>query len=270
MTVTTLDTSTSPLPFAQGGNAATSAASAYINLLATRSISGVTTLDSTDFGKTIICGGAGPGNYDVTLPPVSAGKTIRFIIATTGYGNVSLQPASGTIQGFTFATFSQGEGCEVYCDGTNWFIIHQTLNGIYASISDATGGQTITGAGPYVQIHFDTVISDPWGFYNTGTFEYVPLFPGRYQAQFFHRCTGSFVATTEIDAALYINGSAASAYGNFIEGTVTAYTRTNSFQFNTDGTGDAIDFRLANDTINMTTAASSYILINRISNLFVP
>ena len=89
------------------------------------SITGTTSLSSTDFGRMHVCTGTS-ANYTVTLPSPTnnSGGFIGFIMDGGLTKLVTIaQNASETIDGATSRVMWANEIAILYCDGTNWIKI---------------------------------------------------------------------------------------------------------------------------------------------------
>ena len=261
MTVTTLDTSISPLPFSQGGTNAITAEAAYINLLAIRSISAITTLDATDFGKTIICGGASA--YTVTLPTPTNGKTIRFVFNTTSNAIVTLSPPSGTMSGQATLKFGTYESCEIYSDGTNWNLIRVTLQPCLAGASAGT-----TGIAQNVEtvLPANTKLYDIGSFFNTSTHIYTPKYPGIYDIDFtitFHSGS-SFTNGSLFELQVLFSGTDVYAPDTRNGGTSNEVTVVGHYSQEMNGSTDTLTVR-AYQTDGSVVTFDGYVFYKRVS-----
>lgn len=235
MTVTTLDTSTSPLPATQGGTNATSFSSAYINLLNTASFSNTATiLTSTAYGQTCIFDTTGSYSSgavtQITLPAAQAGKTIRFIFNNAGTYSYKIVPPSGTINGQSQVYYGAAEGCELYTDGTNWWTISQCLMPVFWNVYN-NANQTVT-AGAAPQLAFNTVTYSS-AVTLDGSNNLYPHYVGTYN--FSCEQGPNVIATTNNESQLFINDDLGTI---FCQGSTWLSTSAaNTAQITTTGQG---------------------------------
>ena len=140
-------------------------------------VSTTTVLNSSAFGAIVQCTGATP--YSVTLPTHSANKIIQFTIQTSANALVTLVPSSGLINGQTSIIYGTGEGCQLFDDGTNYWIMEQNLQPVSFLVS-LVGNAQSTPSSVQTVIQFTIKPFDVGNFFNTTTFTYKPLYPGKY------------------------------------------------------------------------------------------
>ena len=165
------------------------------------SVNTTTVLTSVALGREVICTGA--SSYVLTLPAVAANLYFDIFSQTTSSAIVTITPASGTIAGQTTLPIGSGDGVRIMSDGTNWWVLNHWLQP--ASFSATKSGTTACASGSTVTIKFDTKVFDIGTFFNTSTYTYTPLLPGKYIFQ----ASGAFAsnAGTNYTSKLFMNQS---------------------------------------------------------------
>jgi len=77
------------------------------------------TLTPADNNKYVICSG-GSWTLSLPAPAVSYVWNVRNDQGLVASGTITIQPASGTIDGKASLALLPGQQCTLYCDGTNW------------------------------------------------------------------------------------------------------------------------------------------------------
>lgn len=143
----------------------------------TVSISGTAT---ATISRLNVC--TGSSAYVVTLPASSgnSGATIHFLVATTSNAIVTLDGNSAeTINGYATRDYVAGEICSLYCDGSNWTVLHETLKPISFQARQS-GTQSVTGSSVTV-LALAATNYNIGSAYDTSTKKFTPKAPGLYQ-----------------------------------------------------------------------------------------
>lgn len=80
----------------------------------------VTAAYSANVGDTVILA---DGTFTVTLPAANKCKNKLFVVRNTGAGTITLDAATGNINGAATVSIATTVGYHVACDGTNYWTI---------------------------------------------------------------------------------------------------------------------------------------------------
>lgn len=231
-------------------------------------ISGATATVNADFGKLAVCTGASSYTVQLANPAGNAGKFIEFSIQTTSNALVTLTPLAGLISGQASVIYGTFEGCKLYCDGSNYYIVEQNLQPVSCSVYRSVA-QAFNNTPSKVQ--YNVKLYDVGSFYdNVTNFRFLPKYPGKYAIVTNMELTGVAVPAFTVVAYIYKNGSAIklAAVNTVSGGSFTTAQAVGDCQLN--GTTDYIEgFAGQNNggSTNCVAGASTvYMDIKRISN----
>lgn len=158
---------------------------------------------AADYAITHVCSGAVP--YTITLPTPINGEYIDFVFIPTNNALITIIPQAGTIDGQPLLLYGAGEGCRVYTNGTDWFVMWQKLQPVSFSANMSAPANVVNNT--FTQLPMDTTTYNVGGFYDTGTFRFTPLLPGKYYLTLQAIFTSPAVTNMIVDLSIFHNGS---------------------------------------------------------------
>lgn len=217
-------------------------------------------------------------NLTITLPAVS-GWTNHLIwfrfdgLTSNALATIAGNGAENIIHGFKIANtriYCKGEECCLYCDGTKWVVLHETLAEVYCHIYLNTN-QVIPDSSGGTTVQFDTVVYDNGSFWDAVNYRFTPKAPGVYIAEACLTSTTTLVDQAHFGTYITRNGAVTSvgAYPHMRTGNNVTPHMHSTAQCSLNGSTDYVSVLCNQDNGgNMTLSASatnSYFHVHRIT-----
>jgi hypothetical protein len=178
-----------------------------LNLITgTVSVTGVTTLNSTAFGKLHQCSGTS-ADYAVTLPAVSGngGKVIAFQMSTALTKLVTITGSgTETIDGSNTRIMWAGETATLYCDGTSWTKIGGKTIPMVAGQTVSTTQSVATGTATKKTLGSAIAANCPAAMNDTANSKITIVRPSVYTLQYGSRIQ-NVTTGSSVESILYVN-----------------------------------------------------------------
>jgi hypothetical protein len=204
-------------------------------------------------------------NLTLTLPPVAnwTGHLIWFRfdgLTSNALATVKGNASENIVHGYKIANtriYCKGEECCLYCDGSKWIVMHETLAEVYCRVYINTAQSCADSS--YTIIHFDTVVADNGNFWDAVNYRFTPKVPGIYIAEGSLSSSSILADTKSFRVFLSISNSISPAcYQNTRVGNASNPYSQAAAQLSLNGSTNYVDTQLWHDNGSaMTINASS-------------